>query len=288
MSDLSFTTFRDFFEYNFNKSSRDSQGSKTLTLQDFSKKLGYRSPSLLSMIATGKRLPSSEMLEELFSEWKVDTNLREIIRIRVEIEKRQIKNKPTFNLVEKLSKINKRTKYQTFEIDTFNSIKDWHNLVLQMMVGTPEFREDYVEISNRLKKKVTPTQVKKGIETLIKVGLIVRNPVTGSLEKNEPELRETTHDIPSEAIREHHKGMINRALEEVDEGLVSERHLNSLTLRFNPNDTTTAKSFILNFVKDFNEKFYNSESNEIAQLNIQFFGHTQYIDKSPSEKDLKS
>lgn len=161
------------------------------------------------------------------------------------------------------------------DLDAFNSIKEWHNLVLQMLVTTPGFKEDYTQISYQLKRKVTPAQVRKGIETLIKVGLIKRNSKTGELESATPDSsNETTHDIPSEAIREHHKGMISRALEAVDEQTVDERHLNALTIKFNQEKKDEAKTFILNFVKEFNDKFFDAHSNDIHQLNVQFFEHT--------------
>ncbi|MFA6239071.1 MAG: DUF4423 domain-containing protein [Bacteriovorax sp.] len=286
MNDYSFVNFKDFFEFNLRKYSRDSDGTKLFTLQEFSKKLGYNSPSLLSMIASGKRLPSNEILEVLFDEWKIDHNLREIIRIRLEIEKKIKRNKPTLSLVEKLSRLDKKSKFKPIDLDTFNSIKEWHNIVLQLMVSTPDFKEDYSLMSQQLRRKVTPAQVRRGIETLVKVGLLKRNSKTGNLEsRTADDSCETTHDIPSEAIREHHRGMISRALESIDEQSVDERHLNSLTIKFDQNKKVEAKMAILNFVKEFNQKFHDDDSNDIYQLNIQFFGHTNIAQKSVS-KDL--
>ena len=286
MEEYSFTTFKDFFDYNLKKYNHDEEGNKILTLNDLSKKLGYNSPSLLSMIATGKRLPSSEILENLFDEWKIDQNQREIVRVRIEIEKRIKKNKSTINLVEKLTRLDKKSKYTTIDLDVFNSIREWLNLVLQMMVSAPGFVEDYTLISYQLKRKVTPVEVRKGIETLLRTGLIKRNSKTGELTVADPDSKnETTHDIPSEAIREHHKGMMARALESVDEGGVDDRHLNSLTLKFNKDKKAVAKNAILNFVKEFNELFHDEESADIHQLNVQFFEHTNYSNKYSVSKD---
>jgi uncharacterized protein (TIGR02147 family) len=285
MNDYSFENFKDFFEYNLKKNNRDSEGAKIFTLNDLSKKLGYNSPSLLSMISKGKRLPSNEILEMLFDMWKIDNSQREIIRLRLEIEKKTKKNKPTIKLVEKLSKLDKKSQFKPIDLDTFNSIKEWHNLVLQMMVSTPDFKEDYTLISHQLRRKVTPAQVRKGFETLVKVGMLKRNPKTGELEEKTDGSKETTHDIPSEAIREHHKGMISRALDSVDEQSVEERHLNSLTLKFDQKKKAEAKAAILNFVKEFNSQFYDDNSNDIHQLNIQFFEHTNNTQKL-SNKDL--
>ncbi len=288
MNDLNFTKFSDFFDYNFKKNSRDSKGHKILTLQELAKRLGYRSPSLLSMISKGKRLPSPEILEELFEEWKIDHSLREIVRLRVEIEKRTSSNKNTLNLVNKLSKIDKKYNYQTIELDSFNSIKDWYNLVLQIMIGSSDFKEDYNYLSTILKKKVSPSQIKKGIESLLKIGLLARNSLSGELEKNILNSSiETTHDIPSEAIREHHRGMISRALESIDDDKPSDRHFNALTLRFSQDKMNEAKASILNYVKEFNELYFDENSSEVWQLNVQFFSHTISEDKIKKQKEVK-
>lgn len=277
MSDYTFENFKDFFEYHLKKSIHNSEGTKLFTLNDLSKKLGYNSPSLLSMIANGKRLPSNEILETLFEEWKIDHTQREIIRIKLEIEKKTKKNKPTLYLLERLARLDKKSPFKKIDLNTFNSIKEWHNLVLQILVSTPSFKEDYLLISQQLRKKISPSQVRKGLETLLKTGLLKRNAITGELESKTSDAScETTHDIPSEAIKEHHRGMINRALEAMDEQPVEERHFNALTLKFDFERKREAKEALLNFVKDFNRQFYDEKSNDVFQLNIQFFGHTDH------------
>ncbi len=282
MSDYCFESFKEFFEYNLKKSVRDAEGQKVLTLNDLAKKLGYNSPSLLSMIANGKRLPSSEILESLFDEWKIESNLRELVRLRLEIEKKSRKNRPTLALQEKLARLDKKSTFKTIDLDTFNTITEWQHVVLQQLVTAPDFKEDYHLLSQRLRKKVSPAQVKKSIATLIKAGLLKRNAISGELEPRGAEsTAETTHDIPSEAIREHHKAMMTRAIEAIDEQSVDQRHMNSLTLRFNDEKKAEAKDAILNFVRDFNNRFYDADSNSIHQLNVQFFEHTQKVEQNP-------
>ncbi len=286
MTDFNFTHFKEFFEYNFNKHSRNQSGVKILTLQDLAYKLGYKSPSLLSMIASGKRLPSNQMLEDLLDEWKIDSEKREIVRLKLEIEKRIAKNRPATNAINRLALKDKKYKYHTIEIEAFNSIKDWHNLVLKHLIGTPLFKEDPTYLSLLLKKKITPAQVKKSIETLLNSGMIFRNQETGELYLDEAKAAETTHDIPSEAIREHHKGMIQRALETIDEESIEKRHINSLTLQFDHQKSAEAKEFILNFVKQFNEKFHAEQSSDVRQLNVQFYQHTNTTEMTNNKSEL--
>ena len=281
--DYNFQSFKDFFEYHFNKNRTAPNGARLYTLNDLAEKLGHNSASLLSMIANGKRLPSSSVLEMLFEEWNIDFSQREMIRVWIEIEKKKKKNKPTTGLVEKLAKLDKKSKFKNIDIDQFNSIREWYNTVLLMLVTSPEFKEDYTLISQQLRKKLTPTQVRKGLETLIKVGLLKRNSYSGELEHKADSSHETTHDSPSEAIREHHKGMISRALEAIDEQEVDERHLNSLTLKLNKENYKMAKNDILNFVKEFNDKYHSNGSSSVFQLNIQLFEHTNGHGTKPNK-----
>lgn len=256
MNDYCFESFKEFFEYNL-------KNRETLSLNELAKKLGYNSPSLLSMIATGKRLPSAEILESLFNEWKIDNSLREIIRLKIELERKNKKNRPTGNLVEKLAKLDKKSVFKTIDLDTFTMIKEWHHLVIQQLMSTPNFDRNPILISQRLRKKITPAQAKKALSTLDKIAV-----KSGS---------ETTHDIPSEAIREHHRGMLYRAVEALDEQSVDDRHFNSLTLKFSSDKKADAKAAILNFVREFNQTFADEKSEAVHQLNIQFFEHTQDI-----------
>lgn len=286
MNQYSFETFKDFFEYNLKKNNHSAEGVKIFTLADLAKKLGYNSPSLLSMMAKGKRLPSIDFLELLFDEWKIENNQREIIRLKLDIEKKTKKNKPTINLIEKLTRLDKKSQFKFIDLNTFNSIKEWHHLVLQMLVSTPDFKEDYSWISQQLRKKITPSQVRKSFETLVKIGMLKRNSRTGELEHSGSDSSaETTHDIPSEAIREHHRGMISRALEAIDEQTIDQRHFNSLTIKFNIHKGSEAKAAILNFIKEFNEQFFDEQANSIHQLNIQFFEHTN-SSKTLSNRDF--
>lgn len=270
--------FKDFFEFNLKK-------NNILTLNALSKKLGHKTPSLLSMIATGKRLPSTAVIESLFDEWNIEHKQREIIRIKVEIEKHTRLNRPAIKYIEKLRKIDERSKYRTIDMRSFDSIKNWYNIVLQMLITTSGFVEDYTKISYQLKRKVTPLEIRKGIETLIRSKIVKRNHKTGELSLSAPDFcNETIHDSSSDTIRHHHKSMIVRAMEAIDEDDIHDRHVNSLTLKFNKDKNNEAKNCILSFVKDFNEKFHDSASSDIHQLNVQFFEHTYYQNKTDMNK----
>ncbi len=265
-----FDQFKDFFEFQLREKSRDKKGQKISTLQVLAQSLGYSSASSLSMIASGERLPSRALLESLFEAWKVPQSERERIRLKVAIERRERKGAGSSQLI---SKFNQLAPYHKIDLKQFNLVRDWYVLVIKILAGTPSFQDDPVWISRALGKKISPAQAKKALKLLLDSNLLGRDPLT---QKILPivESTETTHDIPSEAIRENHKGMIQLALEAVDEQSVEQRHLNSLSLQFDVKSLSLAKLRILDFVKKFNEEFSSDSSDQVYQLNVQLFEHS--------------
>lgn len=269
MKTYEFDQFKDFFEYHLREKSINSRGRKT-TLQRLAKKLGYSSPSTLSMISSGERLPTAPLLDALFKEWNVSDTDCDRIRLKIEIEQKQRKGKKISHLI---AKYNRLTPYHKIDLKNYNVVRDWYVLVIKLMAGSPDFNEDPTEISQNLRKKITPAQAKKALQLLLDTGLLQRDPVSQKLVPIEVNT-ETSHELASEAIRENHKGMITRALEAVEEQSVQQRHFNSLALQFETKKMPAAKKRILDFISAFNDEFGSDNADQIYQLNVQFFEHT--------------
>lgn len=273
MTNYEFQDFKDFFSYQLRERLRDSKGRKKATLQRLAQKLGYNSPSILSMLAKGTRLPSEKMLDALFQEWQVDKKAQNILRLKVALERQVRRGQPVASLLDQLVHMEPKGTYLKLDLNQFQFVREWYNLVVRALVGTPEFVEDANWISQRLRKKVSPTQVKTGIEAMLKIGALARDPATQSLVRPEGDV-ESTNNLPSEAIKEHHRGMMNRALEALDEQTTETRQMSAATLGFDPSRLDEAKTYLHHFVKDFNERFGATDSSRVFQLNIQFFEHT--------------
>ncbi len=265
-----FDQFKDFFEFHMREKATDRRGRKKLTLHQLAQKLGYNSASSLSMIAKGDRLPSQSLLEGLFEEWSIASADRDRIRLQVEIEKRNRNGKSPLQLI---AKLNQLAPYHKIDINHHLLIRDWYVLVIKILADCPQFSADPQAISQKLRKKITPAQAKKAIELLIETKLLVKDPVT---EKVSPTIghTESSHEIADEAIRENHKGMIKRAYEAIEEQSIQQRHYNSLSLQFDMKRMPQAKQKILDFVKQFNEEFNADQSNQVYQLNVQLFEHS--------------
>jgi uncharacterized protein (TIGR02147 family) len=268
MKSYQFDHFKDFFEYYLKEKAQ--KGRRKSTLNDVASRLSYSSASSLSMIANGTRLPSQALLNSLFDELDMSPTERERIRLKVEIEKKNRKGQNSFQLVSKLNQI---STYHKIDLKKFSLIRDWYVLVVKILAGCPDFSEDATFISQKLRKKISPTQAKKALGILLDLGLLVRDPETQKL-KAADDNTETSNGISSEAIRENHKGMLQRALEAIEEQGVEQRILNGFTLQFDMKNMKDAQADISEFMKSFNEKYNSNQSNQVYQLNVQLFEHS--------------
>lgn len=242
-------------------------------LKAWANRLGYKSPSSLTMVIRGQRLPSFDMITSLVQDLGLNSRERKYFELLVKLEKLKRKKKDPQEVLEQLSKLNTVQSKHSVGLKEFSLISEWYFLAIKQLIQTDNFIEDEDWIYRRLRKKVTPAQIKRALETLEELGITGRDE-SGRLIVQTQGLV-TSNDVPSSAIKRHHYGMINRALEAIDEQDVDERQINSVTMKIKEKDLAEAKKFIFDFIKEFNNKFISEDSTEIHQLNIQFFKHTK-------------
>ena len=68
---------------------KDSAETNKLTLEDWAKRLGYRSPSSLSMVLKGQRLPSQDMLQAISEDLKLNQFEIQYLELLVKLEKQK-------------------------------------------------------------------------------------------------------------------------------------------------------------------------------------------------------
>lgn len=262
------TSIKDFVSFELRKMLESDETLKTL-----SERLALKSPSLLSMVANGKRLPSEALLEKLFVVWKTGAKERKFLRLQLKLEKKHQKGKEALSLMLEIKKLNPPSAFYKLKLKQIESVRDWHVLVVRALANNPDFNADPQWISARLRNKISPKQARAALGLLIDRGLLAQDEKTGKVTVCQDYV-ETTHEMPSEAIRQHHRGMLTRALEALSEQSVSERLFNSITLNFKPEDLELAKKRIVDFNRAFHEEFGHNDSDTVYQLNIQLFSHT--------------
>lgn len=242
-------------------------------LKAWAQRLGYKSPSSLTMVMRGQRLPSFEMITSLVEDLGMNSRERKYFELLVQLEKFKRKKKDPQEILAELAKLNTDQSKHSVGLKEFSMISEWYFLAIKQLIETPNFIEDEDWIYKKLRKKVTPAQIRKALTNLEELGITGRDENGKLIVKSKGLI--TSNDVPSSAIKRHHYGMINRALEAIEEQDVSERQVNSVTMKVKEKDIEEAKKSIFDFIKEFNNKYAVDDCDDIYQLNIQFFKHTK-------------
>lgn len=258
------------------------------TQAQIAKKLGYKSHRIIGMVLSGERPPSSDLLKQLAGVFGLTPNENSYLGLLLDLAKRQRRGLPAADILQKMHELRPKDHNSTqIDTDQFSYISDWYFLVLKRMVAMADFVEEPAVIRERLRQKVTTPQIRMAFETLQRLGFLQRDPQTKKLSPKVENLV-TTRNVPSAAIRQHHRQMLNRATEALSEDSVEFREFHAMPLQFDRSRMREAKEFLDKMVDEFDAKFSSSsaDAKDIAQLNVQFFLHTA-IDGGSNDRPKK-
>ncbi|MCC7403324.1 MAG: TIGR02147 family protein [Bdellovibrionales bacterium] len=278
---ISIFAFADFREYLKAAGLPDGPYShQHNNLSRWAKRLGYRSPSSLAMVLNGQRLPSAEMIHALCQDLRLDPTEREYLNTLILLEKAKRRGRDPGALLERIASLAHPSTQPSLTLEQFRLVADWYFLAIKNLAALADFEENPNWIRRRLRNKVTTPQIEYALKTLENLGLLRRDS-SGVLRPN-GEPWNTGQECPSAAVRRHHGGMIQRALEAIEEQEPAERHLLGLSMRLSPPRLNEAKTRLHEFVESFNRDFFEPDGTEIYQLNLQLFALTN----GPSKKGL--
>lgn len=281
MSVFEFSDFRDYLRHRLAQDLYAPSGRKRSSLRRVASSIGYSSPSLLSMVINGRRHPSDDLCEALARAWSLSLRERAYLRLLVRLGRARQQGLDPDPIVREMRRIAGHTPIQICDDAAFAAIRDWHFVVIQQLAGSAEFKEDPVWISRALRRKITPIQAQQALEKMLGLGILIRDPETGRLVCR-PGRTETSHGVPSAAIRAHHAQMLERAKETINDRLPQERLLNGLTFKVSPQRVPELRERILEFLRSIDEEFSDPSSSSVHQLCVQQFEHTA-SEPDPSE-----
>lgn len=238
---------------------------RPINLRVLSEELGYKSPRTVAMVINGQRQASNELVTRIQSKLKLTEKESHYLNLLSQKNRSLKKAMDAKDVETKISSIkNSKKKYQPVSNDVFQYISKWYFSPLMLMIKNDE-SPDFQELAICLRDKVSATELKQAYELLKRLGFV----------GNEKQARETSFDVPSSAIQQHHREMMERAKDAIGEQLMTSRELSSSTLQMAPEKIELAKTRIREFVKDFISEFHQAEANSVYQMNLQFFKHTK-------------
>lgn len=163
--------------------------------------------------------------------------------------------------------------YANISLDSFRMISGWHHLAILEALRLVDFMSSPGWLSARL--GVTLNEAKAAVTRLVRLGMLET-----SNEAWAPSRRSnaTPTDIPSEAIRDFHQQILDKARAALQEHPVAERDFSSMLLAFPSSRLAEAKADLKEFRRIFSAKYDPEKGcDEVYCLSIQFFRLTRKL-----------
>ncbi len=245
---------------------------KPITLEKWASRLGYRSPRSIAMVLKGQRLPSEDMVLLIAKDLGLGDKEKQYLRLLVRLEKLKTKNADLSEIYTQIEEINPKTGKIPIEANAFAYIAQWQHLVLRQLLSLKRSHSNIPWMIWQLRNKLSEGELMKTLETLTNLGMLKK--ISSGWKLLDSGVITGT-DVPSKAIQLHHSQMMERAQEALQEQDVLDREFTSVTLGFPPEKIKEAKEMIRHFRDNFDKKFRTKNTDQVYQLNIQFFAHTR-------------
>jgi len=94
-------------------------------LNNWAKRLGYKSVSSLSMVLNGERLPSDEMIERLSRDFKLSGREERFFKLLIDLERKKIKKQDTTDTLKLIQKMSTEKNSFSIDLHQFSVISEW-------------------------------------------------------------------------------------------------------------------------------------------------------------------
>lgn len=224
-------------------------------MRAFSKALSM-SPSHLSGIINGHKIPSAKLIKQILERLNTDTLLaKDIIKDLVSQGSEQcFKKKELDHLSEENLKL----------------ISDWAYFAVLSLTYVKKKKFDAKWISSRL--GIEFSRAEEVLQRLLRLKLLK---VEGNSYVQNTKPLHTSVDVPSESIRNIHKNYLSLAAEKIDAVPVGFRDYTAVTFHVDMKKLAEAKKMINNFKLELSDFLCSGDTTEVYTMCIQLFPLTE-------------
>ena len=181
----------------------------------------------------------------------------------------------------RMMSLRKNLKVDKIEEWQYEYYTNWYNPVIRELVTGPGFKGDVNTLAKKLVPAITPTQAKRSIRLLLKLGLIKKK---GKRYIQSSPFISTGPEVNSLAVVNFHRKMGELAIESLDRIPKNERNITSSTIYISQKVFDTIRNKIEDFRKEILELAnLNIDDERVYQLNFQIFP----VSKMPKGKEKK-
>ncbi len=276
--------YSDFRHYIRDRLAEMKKLRRGFTARHIAERAGFGSPSFLKMIMDGKRKLTDHNTEKLCDILEIHDKERAYFTTLSSFNQ-EVDPNHKHELLDKLEAMRPRVAFSKLENHQHKFLsKDYYACVREMIL-LKDFNEDPKWIAAHCVPRITPTDARDAIDTLLEIGLIKRDE-TGKLVQSEAVIDTGMETKGIEAFN-YHESILNKARTCLSIIPAEERSFTALTIPMPLSLRDEIIKKISNFQEEIldlvNQKDLNH--NSVFQLSMQFFPVTLQTKKEGNNEN---
>ncbi|MCO4753478.1 MAG: TIGR02147 family protein [Bacteriovoracaceae bacterium] len=244
--------------------------NKNFTLRAWAKQLGISSYGTLHQMIKGMR-PFPKKYAIALGE-SLNLGAKEVLYFETLIDYERSKTlKEKEHFANRLKELAPGEKITTYEVNSFQYLKDPLNGAIIEMTSLKDFNSDPIWIKERLAINASVNEIKEALRILNELEFL-KFDENGKLKRQHIKIR-STKDVKSQALREYHKNIMRHASDALETQDVLEREYNAVAFGVKKSSIPEIKENIRKYINDLVQEHeaIDGEAEDIYQLSNQFY-----------------
>ena len=260
-----FTDYREYLKKYFEERKKnDPKFSHRFLAQ----RLGLATSNFIMLVMQGKRNLNTTLCLKIPAIFKLSA--KEATYFHEMVNFNQAKTNQEKDLYfTRMVALRKNTAINKISEGQYEYYSKWYNPVVRELVTDKEFHGDPNSIARAVLPNITPSQARKSIALLLRLGFIKKQ---GNEYLQKSPLIETAPEVSSLAVANFHRKMGELGIEALDRIAKTERDITSCTISFSPKKLDEIKKRLYNFRAEL-LTFADSvvDGQQVYQINFQVF-----------------
>jgi uncharacterized protein (TIGR02147 family) len=263
------------FEYtDYRKFLRDYYGSKKGEKKGFSLKVladraGFKARDYVLRVMNGSRNLSQSGAFMLSRALRLSEKETDYFTNLISFNQANMPQEKDF-FFRKMAEVGKYNRLQKLRQDQVVYLSEWYYSALRSLLPVIDFKDNYVELAKFLDPPLTPTHVRKAVELLVHLGLLIKEK-TGKYSVPVSQLT-VGDEVQAVALARFHKQSLELARRALDYYPSQDREISGVTMSLSSAGFKKIKSELRAFRRKMMEVAEQDTKEEgVFQLNMQLF-----------------
>lgn len=243
------------------------ENRRPLTFSGLASSIKTVSPSMLSMMARGKRFPDQDLLKDLCDYFKLSRE--EHYYLSNLIARARARSKPKKDFYDVILKSLRPITAEQIHDANSRFLANWHYPAIYELASTAGFIAEPNWIQKKLKKKVSKLTIKKTIDDLITMGFF-KIDSAGKVTKAVGTLMLDTLES-TVTLRKFHKQVLSMAIDSIENTPIKQRLLMTNTMCVSQESFEKARDLMSEFMDRFDQILSKDKGHKVYQFSMSLF-----------------